>query len=434
MAAPTENPADGEVADENVADENVADAVALLWERVREVMVDRLETLESMGLALLEGRHDPDLAERSLQAAHKLHGSLGTFGRARGSVLAAELESLLEAGHLEGPRLHHFTELVVALRTEMEESAGAAASARSHGSGTSTSPITSAAAVAPGTVPGTPADTATGLPSRSGGEERLAAMLGLAERFQVPVAVALLCASGPAGAGAAEVASTAARLSSKARPGDLVARWSDAGVLLALYGLTRAGAADRLRVLLGRFGTDEGAWHIGVAEYPRDGSKPAELLEHAEQAAGAAELEGTLFQDAATNDGLKVSDVVIVEDDEALGLLLVRSLEDRGYTTLWIRDGMEALHLLSGEPPALRGRVLLLDIGLPGLDGLSLLRQLGQSGVVPRTRVVMLTARSAESEVVKSLELGAFDHVPKPFSIAELTHRVRRALEDRRFE
>ena len=62
------------------------------------------------------------------------------------------------------------------------------------------------------------------------------------------------------------------------------------------------------------------------------------------------------------------------------------------------------------------------------MDGLSLLRKLARDGVTRRTRVLMLTARSAESEVVKALELGAFDHVPKPFSVSELIHRVRRAL------
>ncbi len=125
------------------------------------------------------------------------------------------------------------------------------------------------------------------------------------------------------------------------------------------------------------------------------------------------------------------ADIVIVEDDEALGTLLTRTLDERGYDVHWITDGAEAARLLAGETPAMRASLIILDVGLPGMDGLSLLRLLGRDQITRRTRVLMLTARSAESEVVKALELGAFDHVPKPFSVAELIHRVRRALGDR---
>ena len=72
---------------------------------------------------------------------------------------------------------------------------------------------------------------------------------------------------------------------------------------------------------------------------------------------------------------------------------------------------------------------MLLDVGLPGLDGLSVLRHLGQRGRLGTTRVVMLTVRANEGEVLEALDLGAFDHVAKPFSLAVLMHRVRRAVE-----
>ncbi len=406
----------------------VSDGVALLWERFRDTAMERLETLESMGIALLEGRHDSDLAERALHAAHKLHGSLGTFGRARGSVLAAELESLLEAPDLDATGVRRFSELVVDLRTEMETAAEPARSTHPHSAG---GPVAATA----GPSEAAARDPETGLPSRASGQERLTALLGLAERFRVPVTVALLHARHQAGGpGTDAVATAATTLASRTRPGDVVARWSDMGILVALYGLTRPDAADRLRDSLDAGEGDEAEWSAGLAEYPADGSTAGALLEHARLAADASNSEATLFPASPAGEGPMVSDVVIVEDDEALGHLLVRSLEDRGHTTHWVQDGMEALRLLTGEPPALRGRVLLLDVGLPGLDGLSLLRQLVENGVARRTRVVMLTARSAESEVVRSLELGAFDHVAKPFSVSELTQRVRRALEGRRFE
>ncbi len=92
-------------------------------------------------------------------------------------------------------------------------------------------------------------------------------------------------------------------------------------------------------------------------------------------------------------------------------------------------DGKKALNALMGEPPEVAAKVIVLDVGLPGLDGLSLLRKLSKEGMLDRTRVVMLTSRSEESEVLKALELGAFDHVSKPFSLPILMHRIRRALD-----
>ena len=67
--------------------------------------------------------------------------------------------------------------------------------------------------------------------------------------------------------------------------------------------------------------------------------------------------------------------------------------------------------------------------GLPGLDGLSVLRHLGRLGKLETSRVVMLTVRTNEHEVIEALDLGAFDHVAKPFSLPVLVHRVRRAIE-----
>ena len=77
----------------------------------------------------------------------------------------------------------------------------------------------------------------------------------------------------------------------------------------------------------------------------------------------------------------------------------------------------------------MKARVVLLDVGLPSVDGLSVLRTLAPNGVAQRTRVIMLTARSAEAEVLTALELGAFDHVAKPFSLSVLMQRVQCALE-----
>jgi DNA-binding response OmpR family regulator len=121
-------------------------------------------------------------------------------------------------------------------------------------------------------------------------------------------------------------------------------------------------------------------------------------------------------------------DVLVVEDDPAIARLLQHALETRGLRHEWIANGQKAAALLTGPAPELRARVVLLDVDLPGLDGLGVLRLLAAERMLERTRVIVLTVRSHEAEVVRALELGAFDHVAKPFSVPVLLQRIRRAL------
>jgi DNA-binding response OmpR family regulator len=124
----------------------------------------------------------------------------------------------------------------------------------------------------------------------------------------------------------------------------------------------------------------------------------------------------------------KVIDIAVVEDDGALAEVLVFTLTTQGYTVERLHDGLEAVNRLGGDSPALRARIVLLDVDLPGLDGLAVLRRLGRDGVLDRCRVICLTARAAESEVLSALRLGAFDHVSKPFSVPVLLQRIKRAM------
>jgi DNA-binding response OmpR family regulator len=94
-----------------------------------------------------------------------------------------------------------------------------------------------------------------------------------------------------------------------------------------------------------------------------------------------------------------------------------------------IGDGVNAIDLLAGNPAKVRARVIILDVGLPGHDGFTVLRALARDGVTRQSRVVMLTARTLETEVLQALDLGAFDHVVKPFSVPVLMQRVRRAMD-----
>jgi DNA-binding response OmpR family regulator len=121
-------------------------------------------------------------------------------------------------------------------------------------------------------------------------------------------------------------------------------------------------------------------------------------------------------------------DVALVEDDAVLASLLLHALETRGYRAEWYQDGEAAARALAGPASRVQAQVVLLDVGLPSLDGFDVLRRLVDGGVTQQTRVIMLTAHAAEHEVLTALELGAFDHVAKPFSTPVLLQRMRRAM------
>jgi DNA-binding response OmpR family regulator len=113
---------------------------------------------------------------------------------------------------------------------------------------------------------------------------------------------------------------------------------------------------------------------------------------------------------------------ILVVDDEPKIVKLVRDyLERAGFAVLTARDGNEALMRARSERPDL----IVLDLGLPGLDGLEVTRHLRRDSGVP---IIMLTARDEETDKVVGLELGADDYVTKPFSPRELTARVRAVL------
>jgi two-component system alkaline phosphatase synthesis response regulator PhoP len=117
-----------------------------------------------------------------------------------------------------------------------------------------------------------------------------------------------------------------------------------------------------------------------------------------------------------------MAQTILVVDDEARILKLVRDyLERAGFTVFTARDGETALTLARIEQPDL----IVLDLMLPGVDGLDVCRRLRQESGVP---IIMLTARVEEADRIVGLELGADDYVTKPFSPRELVARVRATL------
>jgi DNA-binding response OmpR family regulator len=114
--------------------------------------------------------------------------------------------------------------------------------------------------------------------------------------------------------------------------------------------------------------------------------------------------------------------LLLVEDDEAIGRLVKAYLEQQdGWRVIWLRAGEEAVAELRRHPV----RIVVLDIGLPGIDGFEVCRRLRAFSKVP---IVMLTARDEEPDRVAGLELGADDYVAKPFSPRELAARIKAIL------
>ena len=111
--------------------------------------------------------------------------------------------------------------------------------------------------------------------------------------------------------------------------------------------------------------------------------------------------------------------LLLIEDNPQLQTSLRRSLERRGMTVVVCADGLQALPAWKAEAPDL----VLLDLSLPGLDGLQLLGQARAAGL--RTPVIILTARGTVGDKILGLNQGADDYLPKPFDLDELEARIR---------
>jgi len=113
--------------------------------------------------------------------------------------------------------------------------------------------------------------------------------------------------------------------------------------------------------------------------------------------------------------------VLLVEDEAGIGGLVAAYLRREGYGVVWVRSGEEALVELARHPI----RIVVLDIGLTGIDGFEVCRRMRTASTVP---IVMLTARDEEPDRVAGLEVGADDYVLKPFSPRELVARLKAIL------
>ena len=129
-------------------------------------------------------------------------------------------------------------------------------------------------------------------------------------------------------------------------------------------------------------------------------------------------MSATATADRAAASGALL---LLVEDEPSVGGLVRTYLERSGYRVVWVRSGEEALVELGRQSP----RLVVLDVGLPGIDGFEVCRRIRARSSVP---VLMLTARDEEPDRVGGLELGADDYVTKPFSPRELAARIKAVL------
>jgi diguanylate cyclase (GGDEF)-like protein len=224
------------------------------------------------------------------------------------------------------------------------------------------------------------------------------------------------------------------RLTDRFRGEDIVGRWTQDGFAVGIYGTAGEQACERINDVLASFVAEEvhttsgklarHTFSAGVASTPADGSTLASLERVAESALQRAKGAQNCVVGSSDRsmEHPNTVDVVLVEDDDSVAEVVECALRLRHYQFVRFSDGAEAARALGDGH--IKGHVLLLDIGLPGLDGFGVLKLLRHQGILADTRVVMLTVRSSEAEMLRALGLGATELITKPFSIPILLGRL----------
>jgi diguanylate cyclase (GGDEF)-like protein len=293
-------------------------------------------------------------------------------------------------------------------------------------------------------------DTATRLPRLHAVMPMLERMVSIARRYHHPLALFSIEVDGLRAIAKQHDDETAdrlaallgRRLSRAFRNEDLVAHVAMGRFLVVGFGMKSDDAVQRLAELLEGY-REQGveapertpvrtSFSAGVSQIRLDGPDAHSLLRAADQALAAAQQRGgNRVEVASRAEGSRVdwtADALIVDGDAPFAALVEHALETRGHRVRTIGDGREALELLTHADTPVRARLIVLELGLPGLDGLTLLRQLGEAGVLRSSRAVVVTTRSVEAEMIKAMELGAVDYITKPVSLPVLMRRLRSAL------
>ncbi len=217
------------------------------------------------------------------------------------------------------------------------------------------------------------------------------------------------------------------------RRDDVIARRTDDTLVIALHGVGRRTVLKRVADIHRKYGLDVLGVRSAGVEFPGDGRSLAELLQNASETLDRVEaLQGpTVVGSGWLPLADQAADVLIVDPDETLGAVLIPLFERNGLRAEHEADALKALDLLTGHTQRPLPALVLLELDLNGIDGLQFLRQIREAGTASRFRVIILSSRTAESDLRYAFELGAEDFVGKPFSTPLLMHRVQRTLERR---
>lgn len=294
-------------------------------------------------------------------------------------------------------------------------------------------------------------DPLTGLATGGKATELIERFLRLARRKSDPYSIAVLQVDGFASLAtnfgritANNVLRSIGELLPKSFRGeDVPGWWGGADFTVGMYGSSKQHAAIKLAQICAKiaeqnFTAEDGrrvhvSCSAGVAQYQTDGDNVASLWDAAHKALQKARTDGGATRvgvSGVTTTGpiTRRVDVAVVDDDGALVSLLRHAMESRSLSVATFADGETAVAALTGSSPEIQARLILLDVDLPALNGLEVLRRLKASEVTRLSNVVILTARTGERDILAALELGAADHIPKPFSVPVLMHKVRAVL------
>lgn len=293
-------------------------------------------------------------------------------------------------------------------------------------------------------------DPVTGLPTGGRTTELIERFLRLARRKSDPYSIAVLEVDAFTSLAESYGRSISDRvlraigelLPKSFRGEDVVGWWGGAEFLIGMYGSSKEHAAIKLTQICAKvaeqgFLADDGRdvrvqCSGGVSQYQTDGDTVSALREKATEVLQQVRKIGV---NRVGISGIQHAgpltrrvDVAIVDDDVALVSLLQHAMESRTMRVATFADGETAVAALTGSTPEVQARVILLGVDLPALNGLDVLRRLKAVEVTRTSHVVMLTSRTGERDVLAALELGAIDHIAKPFSVPVLIHKVRMVL------
>ncbi|MEE9417161.1 MAG: response regulator, partial [Acidimicrobiales bacterium] len=211
------------------------------------------------------------------------------------------------------------------------------------------------------------------------------------------------------------------------RTDDIVTRSADRETILVLGGVDRHVVGARLELITRRLpavGT-----RVGIAEFPYDAQSVADLVIEARSTlTRSREADGPRVATADWRPGgIVTHDVILADSDPAVACVVGEALQRCGLTVDHVPDGQLLLDRLA-DPQVRLPKLLILEFDLEGIDGLTILRRLQPQAALRRFDVVMLSARTRETDLQQAYDLGVTEVITKPFSPGILLRRLRRIM------